>query len=134
MGNRHLGIKSNTRCPYPQLRSGINVDVETLMKKLRSVDHPSDRGGIRPVDPELPGRVTIFNGPVDRFSLRFEGSKNVVAVIFDYIIVDRGSLAPTLGTGLNVNIRHVLLPITPASVRNGDVQCQSQYRPAHQIP
>jgi hypothetical protein len=34
-GNRHLGIKSNTRCPFPQLRSGINVDVETLMKKLR---------------------------------------------------------------------------------------------------
>jgi hypothetical protein len=35
VGNRHLGIKSNTRCPFPQLRSGINVDVETLMKKLR---------------------------------------------------------------------------------------------------
>ena len=35
MGHRHLGIKSNTCCPVPQLRSGINVDVETLMKKLR---------------------------------------------------------------------------------------------------
>jgi hypothetical protein len=35
VGHRHLGIKSNTCCPVPQLRSGINVDVETLMKKLR---------------------------------------------------------------------------------------------------
>jgi hypothetical protein len=25
--------------------------------------------------PELPGRVTIFYRPVDRFSLRFEGGK-----------------------------------------------------------
>jgi hypothetical protein len=75
--------------------------------------------------------VTIFNGPVDRFSLRFEGGKNVVAVIFDYIIFDRAFLAPTLGTGFNVNVRHVLLP---RYLRNGDVQSQSQYRPAHQIP
>jgi hypothetical protein len=36
MGHRHLGNESNTRCPAPQLRSGINVDVETLMKKLHS--------------------------------------------------------------------------------------------------
>jgi hypothetical protein len=36
VGHRHLDIKSNTRCPAPQLRSGINVDGETLMKKLRS--------------------------------------------------------------------------------------------------
>ena len=32
-GHRHLGNESNTRCPAPQLRSGINVDEETLMKR-----------------------------------------------------------------------------------------------------
>jgi hypothetical protein len=54
--------------------------------------------------------VTIFYRPVDRFSLRFEGGKNAVAVIFGYIIFDRGARTATLGTGLNVNVRHVFLP------------------------
>src|ERR1700680_4405621 len=67
-------------------------------------------GGKRRSGSELPGRVTIFYRPVDRFSLRFEGGKDVVAVIFGYIIFDRRTLRPTLGTGLNVDVRHVLLP------------------------
>jgi hypothetical protein len=37
MGHRHLGNESDTRCPAPQCRSEISVDVDTLMKKLRLV-------------------------------------------------------------------------------------------------
>jgi hypothetical protein len=42
-GHRHLGIKSNTRCPAPQLRSGINVDEETLNEKAPLVNGPGRR-------------------------------------------------------------------------------------------
>jgi hypothetical protein len=55
MGHRHLVNESNTRDAAPQLRSGISVDVETLMKKLGEIrpnascltDWPSDRTCIR---------------------------------------------------------------------------------------
>jgi hypothetical protein len=55
--------------------------------------------------PDLPGCVTIFYRPVDRFSLRFEGGKDVGDVIFDYILFD----GRILGAGLNVDARHRLL-------------------------
>jgi len=71
------------------------------------------------VDPK-PGRVTIFYRPVDRFSLRFEGDKDVVAVIFDYIIFDGRILRPTLGPSLNVDVCQVLL--TGAGVSSGSFQ------------
>ena len=35
-GHRHLGKESNTRCPAPQLRSGISVDGEDFNEKVRS--------------------------------------------------------------------------------------------------
>jgi hypothetical protein len=79
-----------------------------MAKAYRSVRAAGS--GDQVVDPELPGRVTIFYRPVDRFSLRFEGGKDVVAVIFDYIIFDGRTLRPTLGTGLDVNVRHCSSP------------------------
>src|SRR3984885_13400245 len=69
--------------------------------------------GDQPVGAKLPGRVTIFYRPVDRSPLRFEGGKDVVAVIFDCIIFDRRTLRPTLGTGLNVDVRHCSSPWIP---------------------
>jgi hypothetical protein len=35
----------------------------------------------------------------------------MVHMVFDYIIVDRASLRPTLGTGLNVYVGHDLLSL-----------------------
>ena len=58
--------------------------------------------GDQPVDPKLPGRVIIFYRPVDRFSLRFEGGKDVVAVIFDYIIFDSRSASRTVMDDLSL--------------------------------
>jgi hypothetical protein len=46
--------------------------------------------------------VTILYRPVDRFSLRFEGGKDVVAVIFDYIIFDSRSASRTVMDDLSL--------------------------------
>jgi hypothetical protein len=47
--------------------------------------------------------------PIDGFALRFESFEDAVRMIFDYVIVDRGSLGTSLGTGFNVNVRHAFL-------------------------
>jgi hypothetical protein len=73
---------------YPSFRGSLprhhlthareEIGVPIICRRSRAAG-----SGDQPVDPKLPGRVTIFYRPVDRFSLRFEGGKDVVAVIFD---------------------------------------------------
>jgi hypothetical protein len=57
------------------------------------------------------GTVAVVFRPINRFSLRLKVGKNVVRVIFDDVIVDMAPLGATFGTRLNVNIRHVVLPL-----------------------
>jgi len=54
------------------------------------------------------GRVALTFGPIDCFSLRFEGAEHMVRMIFDYIIVDTTSLGAALGARFNVNVGHAL--------------------------
>jgi hypothetical protein len=69
---------------------------------------------------KLPGRVTILYRPVDRFSLRFEGGKDVVAVIFDYIIFDSRSASRTvIGRSFALTIFHVLTHLMITQSTNG---------------
>jgi hypothetical protein len=49
--------------------------------------------------------------PIDRFSLLLERAEHVVGVVFDNEIVNRSPFRAPLGTCLNENIRHNLLPI-----------------------
>src|ERR1700722_3463057 len=55
-GHRHLVNESNTRGAAPQSRSGISVDVETLMKKLES---GGGNSGLR----QLPDRLGLTSIP-----------------------------------------------------------------------
>jgi hypothetical protein len=53
--------------------------------------------------------VAVLLRPFDCFSLRLEGSEDVVGVILDNIVVDGVSLAATLRTRLNIDIWHSAL-------------------------
>jgi hypothetical protein len=55
--------------------------------------------------------VTLAFRPIDRFSLRFEGAKHVVRMVFDDIVVDMAPLRTALGARFNVNVRHALLSL-----------------------
>jgi hypothetical protein len=44
--------------------------------------------------------------PIYRFSLRFEGSQNVIGMIFDDKVLDVAALWAALGARLNVHVRH----------------------------
>jgi hypothetical protein len=41
--------------------------------------------------------------------LGFEGCQDVVGVIFNHIVIDMAALGTTLGTRLNIDVRHDLL-------------------------
>jgi hypothetical protein len=57
---RHLGRESNTRCPAPQLRSGIDVDEEILNEKAALVNGPRRREAARGIRLEsAPRSATI---------------------------------------------------------------------------
>ena len=57
-GHRHLGKESNTRCPAPQLRPGINVDGVDFNEKAPLVNGPARlKAGARPGEPS-PHRYT----------------------------------------------------------------------------
>jgi hypothetical protein len=53
--------------------------------------------------------VALLSGPVNRLPLCFECREYVVRMIFHHIVVYRASLLASLGTRLNVNIRHLVL-------------------------
>jgi hypothetical protein len=113
-GGRSLGFISLIP---PRSRVALEIGAPVICQQSRAAGSCD-----QPVDPKLPGRMTIFYRPVDRFSLRFEGGKDVVAVIFDYVIFDRRTLRPTLGPGLNINVRHCSSPWIPfvAAGRHSD--------------
>jgi len=52
--------------------------------------------------------VALALRPIDRFSLRFEGAKHMVRVVFDDIVVNTAPLRAALGARFNVNVRHRL--------------------------
>jgi hypothetical protein len=54
--------------------------------------------------------VTIPFSPINRLFLRFVGSKHLVRMVLDDIIVDRTSLRPAFGAGFNIDVRHTLAP------------------------
>jgi hypothetical protein len=53
--------------------------------------------------------VTLAPRPIDCFSLRPKGSEGVVGMVFDDIVIDVSSLGASLGTSLNVYVRHIFL-------------------------
>jgi hypothetical protein len=52
------------------------------------------------------GAMAVLFRPPDCLVLRLEGGENVVRVILDDVIIDRGALGPPLGSRLNVDNRH----------------------------
>jgi hypothetical protein len=62
-------------------------------------------------DPSNKRCVALTFRPIDRFSLRFEGTEYVARVVFDDIIVDMAPFRAPLGARFNVNVRHALLPL-----------------------
>jgi hypothetical protein len=71
--------------------------------------------------------MVLASRPINCFSLRFEGGKHVVGVIFNYVIVDMAALGAALGTRLNVNVGHDLAP--------GDLvdEVNRQWRPRRRL-
>ena len=59
-GHRHLGNESNTRCPAPQLRSGISVDGETLMKRSARERSRAAGNGATSSQPFAQGAPVLF--------------------------------------------------------------------------
>jgi hypothetical protein len=51
-------------------------------------------------------RVAVTFGPINCFSLRFEGAEDVIGMIFDDIIVDVAAFRTALRARFNVNVCH----------------------------
>jgi hypothetical protein len=58
------------------------------------------------------GVMAIALSPLDCLSLRLEGREDMIGMILDDVILDRFSLTAAFRAGLNVNIRHVLPPLS----------------------
>ena len=43
--------------------------------------------------------VAVFLGPINRFSLRFEGDEDIIHMVFDHVIVDMAALSSPLKHG-----------------------------------
>jgi hypothetical protein len=56
--------------------------------------------------------MTVALRPLDCLSLRLEGREGMISMILDDVILDRFSLTATFRAWLNVNIRHVLPPLS----------------------
>jgi hypothetical protein len=52
--------------------------------------------------------VTPTFRPIDSFSLCFKGSKHVVRMVFDDIVVDTAPLRAAFRARLNVNVSHAV--------------------------
>jgi hypothetical protein len=57
------------------------------------------------------GSVAVIFRPINRFSLRLKVGQDMVRTVFDDVIVDPAPLGATLGTRLNVDVRHGVLSL-----------------------